>query len=78
MSLGESCIEVAVELQALLEGAYTMKFPDYVSILKKHFKKSISVEELCRILLDTIIIPANLTDSHGNPLMSINQKLVAL
>lgn len=42
-----------------------MKFPDYINILRKHFKKSISTEELCRILFDSIIIPANLTDSHG-------------
>ena len=45
-----------------------MKFPDYISILKRHFKKSISAEELCRILFDAIIGPANLTDSHGEML----------
>ena len=49
-----------------------MKFPDYVNILRKHFKKYISVEELCRTLFDSIIISANVTDSHGE-LLDINK-----
>ena len=68
MSLYRSCIEVVSKLQITKKGAFAVQFPDYISILKKHFKKSISVEELCRILFDSIIIPANLTDSHGETL----------
>ncbi len=45
-----------------------MRFPDYINILKNHFKQTISIEELCHILFDSIILPANLTDSHNEPL----------
>lgn len=42
-----------------------MFFSDYVSTLKKHFKKSISNAELCGILFDAIIIPLDLKNQNG-------------
>lgn len=43
-----------------------MFFSDYVSTLKKHFKKSISNDELCGILFDAIIIPLDLKNQNGS------------
>lgn len=42
-----------------------MTFADYVGVLKKHFKKKISNEELCGILFDAIITPLNLKNQRG-------------
>ena len=42
-----------------------MVFEEYMSILKKHFKQKISNEELCGILFDAIIIPADLKNRNG-------------
>lgn len=45
-----------------------MVFADFVNTLKRHFKKSISNEELCGILFDAIIIPADVRNSNGEVL----------
>ena len=42
-----------------------MHFPDYVNTLKNHFHQTISNAELCGLLFDSIIKPANLTNRNG-------------
>lgn len=42
-----------------------MVFAEYVSVLKKYFKQSISNDELCGILFDAIIFPADLKNCNG-------------
>ena len=42
-----------------------MTFADYVKVLKKHFKKKISNEDICGILFDAIILPLNLKNRNG-------------
>ena len=46
-----------------------MLFGDFVDILSKHFKKSIGKLELCNLLLDFVILPADLKDKNGQPLI---------
>jgi len=46
-----------------------MLFGDFVDILSKHFKKSIGKLELCNILFDFVILPADLKDKNGQPLI---------
>ena len=42
-----------------------MVFAEYVNVLKKHFKQSISDKELCGILFDAIIEPLDLKNRNG-------------
>ena len=42
-----------------------MIFAEYVSVLKKYFKQPISNDELCGILFDVIIFPADLKNRNG-------------
>lgn len=43
----------------------TMFVADYVQAVKKYFKRKISNDELCEILFDAIIIPADLRNRNG-------------
>ena len=45
-----------------------MFFTEYINILKKNFKRSISNEEICGILFDAIIEPANIKNRNGEML----------
>lgn len=42
-----------------------MTFANYVNVLKKHFKQSISNNMLCGILFDAIILPLDLKKRNG-------------
>ncbi len=46
-----------------------MVFSEYVTVLKKHFSKSISNEELCGILFDSVIVPLDLKNKNGDTLV---------
>lgn len=46
-----------------------MLFSEYVSLLKAHFCKSISNEQLCGILLDAVIVPLDLRSKNGDLLL---------
>ena len=48
------------------KGGIIVHFGDYVRVLKKHFSKSITNEELCRILFDSIINPLDLKSIKSN------------
>lgn len=46
-----------------------MLFSDYITLLKAHFCKTISNEELCGILFDAVILPLDLKNKNGEPLL---------
>ena len=43
-----------------------MRFSDYFEVIKKNFAKSISNDELCLLLFDSVINPLELTNSKGD------------
>lgn len=45
-----------------------MRFGDYLKTIKGHFIESISNEDLCLLLFDSIIIPLDLKTTSGDPL----------
>ncbi len=46
-----------------------MLFSDYIATLEAHFRKSVSNEELCGILFDGVILPIDLRNKNGEPLI---------
>jgi len=44
-------------------------FSEYINLLKAHFCKSISNEELCGILFDSVIVPLDLRNKRGEPFL---------
>ena len=45
-----------------------MTFADFISLLKKNFKNNVSDEDLCHLLFNSIIFPADLKNKSGEPL----------
>ena len=53
-----------------------MLFSDYVKILQNHFQRSIGEYELCSLLFDSVIVPADLKSSNGE-ILSVSKSAVS-